>query len=70
MSKYDKLWGYICREKPCCMTFDEIEEVAGVAIDHSFLTYKKELLERGWCVKRVSMKEQTIFIEALKDKQV
>ena len=26
------------------LTFDEIEKIAGLPIDHSFLNYKKELL--------------------------
>lgn len=45
MSKYEKLWNY--REEngteSLSLTFDEISQVAGVPLDHSFLTYKKEL---------------------------
>ena len=29
------------------LTFAEIEQIAGLLIDHSFLNYKKELLEYG-----------------------
>ena len=29
-------------------------------IDHSFLTYKKELIEYGYKVGKISMKEQTV----------
>jgi len=29
------------------LTFDEISDIAGIAIDHSFLKYKKELMEYG-----------------------
>ena len=32
-------------------------------IDHSFLTYKKELLEYGYKVGKISMKEQTVDFE-------
>lgn len=45
MSKYDTLWKYI-RENGAdsfSLTFDDIEKIAGLPIDHSFLTYKKEL---------------------------
>lgn len=31
------------------LTFTEIENIAGVPIDHSFLTFKKELLQ--YCFK-------------------
>ena len=32
----------------------------GTPIDHSFLTYKKELIEYGYKVGKISMKEQTV----------
>jgi len=37
MSKYDRLWEYICDNGNDAMklTFDEIKEIAGVKIDHS-----------------------------------
>ncbi|MFR1263999.1 MAG: hypothetical protein ACLSES_00395 [Christensenellales bacterium] len=45
MSKYDALWVWIKEKgidgfKP---TFAEIQQIAGLPIDHSFLKYKKEL---------------------------
>lgn len=45
MSKYDSLWEYIgkCGEHDITLTYDDIEKTCGVPIDHSFLTYKKEL---------------------------
>ena len=47
MSKYDALWTYIHESgKPqLTLTFDEIGQIAGVPLDHSFLKYKKELCE-------------------------
>lgn len=42
MSKYSKLWEYI-KTQDCDslkLSYDEIEQIAGVPIDHSFLTYK------------------------------
>ena len=49
MSKYEKLWSYIEENgtESFSLTFDEIAQIAGVPLDHSFLTYKKELEEFG-----------------------
>lgn len=48
------------------MTFAEIENIAGVPIDHSFLTFKKELLQYGFKVVKISMKELTVDFEKSK----
>lgn len=45
--------------------FAEIEEIAGVPLDHSFLTYKKELLDFGWSVQKISMKNKTVAFEKI-----
>ena len=62
MSKYEPLWN--CIEKNgkgrFALTFAEIEAILGFPLDHSFLTYKKELTARGFTVGRISMKEQTV----------
>ncbi len=65
MSKYTKLWEYIadCGEEHITLSFDKIGELAGVAIDHSFLKYKKELTDYGYKVNRISMKEQNVTFE-------
>ena len=62
MSKYDALWKYVSEEgkNSLKLSYAEIENVAGVPIDHSFLTYKKELIEYGYRVGKISMKEQTV----------
>ena len=62
MSKYDKLWEYVEAQEGdrLDLGFDEIGEIAGVPIDHSFLNYKKELLAHGWQVEKISMKRQTV----------
>ncbi|MGN0316076.1 MAG: hypothetical protein ACI4EG_14975 [Fusicatenibacter sp.] len=62
MSRYDVLWQYVADngQNNFKLTYDEIEEIAGVPIDHSFLTYKKELLAYGFRVGKISMKEQTV----------
>lgn len=62
MSKYLKLWEYIKEQSSDTLklTYDEIETIAGVPLDHSFLKYKKELLEYGWQVKKNHMKEKSV----------
>ena len=53
------------------VSFDEIESIAGIPIDHSFLRYKKELLEYGFRVEKISMKEKTVaFIHDRMEKEV
>ena len=42
------------------LTFEEIEKIAGIPIDHSFLNYKKELQNYGFKVGKISLKEQTV----------
>ena len=67
MSKYDPLWKWI-QEKDVDsfkLTFAEIKDIAGVPVDHSFLKYKKELLEYGYQVGRISMKAETIAFEKI-----
>ena len=42
------------------LTFDEIEKIAGIPIDHSFLNCKKELLNYGYKVGKISRKGKTV----------
>ena len=69
MSKYNKLWRYIRESgKPQqLLTYDEIEEISGVPLDHSFLNCKKELLAYGYEVKKISMKAQTVLFVKTKE---
>lgn len=62
MSKYDALWRYIrdSGEKKLTLSFDEISQISGVPLDHSFLKYKAELLPYGYAVGKISMKGQTV----------
>ncbi len=62
MSKYLKLWKYIKKQSSDTLklTYEEIEKIAGITLDHSFLTYKKELLEYGWQVKKIYMKDKCV----------
>ncbi len=63
MSKYDALWDHVQKngKESFSLTFKEIQRIAGIPIDHSFLKYKKELTEYGWQVGKISMKEHTVF---------
>ena len=67
MSKYDALWAWIKENGTDSfqLTFAEIEQIAGLPIDHSFLKYKKDLLSYGYQVVKISMKEQTVAFEKL-----
>ena len=47
------------------LTFEEIQEIAGIPIDHSFLNYKKELTDYGYQVGKISMKEQTVIFNRM-----
>lgn len=62
ISKYDSLWEYIgkCGERKITLTYDDIEKICGVPIDHSFLTYKKELDSYGYRAEKISMKDKTV----------
>lgn len=65
MSKYNALWEYVQKngKESFRLTFEEIQKIAGVPIDHSFLKFKKELTEYGYQVGKISMKEQTILFQ-------
>lgn len=62
MNKYHALWEWLAANgsESITLSFDEVAECAGVPLDHSFLTYKKELLVYGYEVKKISMKAQTV----------
>ena len=62
MSKYRMLWEWIGKNEAdsFALSFDEIERIAGLPLDHSFLTHKKELLDYGYAVGKISMKTQMV----------
>ena len=73
MSKYEPLWKWIAENGTDSfkLTFAEIESIAGVPMDHSFLSYKNELLEYGFRVGKIAMKEKTVaFIHDRTKKEV
>lgn len=67
MSKYSALWEYVQRNgsQSFKLTFAEIQNIAGIPIDHSFLKYKKELTAYGYQVGKISMKEQTVIFNKM-----
>ena len=62
MSKYDALWAYLQQSGRLrlVLTFDQIGQIAGVPLDHSFLKWKRELCSYGYTVEKISMKRQTV----------
>ena len=68
MSKYEPLWNYIKdnNKDEYKLSYDEINNILGFDIDHSFLTYKKELKQYGYEVIKISMKEKLVIINRIK----
>ena len=63
MSKYKTLWKYLKdnNKENYKLSYEEIKNILGFDIDHSFLTYKKESKDYGYEVGKISMKEKTII---------
>lgn len=62
MSKYAPLWQYlqVHRQESYKLSFAEIKQILGFSLDHSFLSHKKELLDYGYAVEKISMKAQIV----------
>lgn len=67
MSKYNALWEYVQKtgKESFRLTFEEIQDIAGIPIDHSFLKYKKELADYGYQVGKISMKEKAVIFNKM-----
>ena len=67
MSKYEPLWNYLKKNSKdnCKLSYEEIKNILGFDIDHSFLTYKKEAKEYGYEVGKISMKENTVVFHKI-----
>lgn len=67
MSKYEPLWKYIKDNQKLeyKLTYEEIRNILGFDIDHSFLKYKKELLEYGYEITKISIKEKFVLIHKI-----
>lgn len=68
MSKYLLLWKYIetGNKDSYKLSYSEIKNILGFEIDHSFLKYKKELLDYGYEVGKISIKDKTIIFNKIK----
>jgi hypothetical protein len=67
MSKFNALWEFVHQQSAPMLklTFAEIRDITGFEIDHSFLTYKKELVSYGYQVGKISLKEQTVLFHKI-----
>lgn len=67
MSKYNSLWAFIQENgsPQLTLTFDEIHDIAGIELDHSFLNYKKELTQYGYQVGKISLKQKTVIFNKI-----
>ena len=65
MSKYLELWNYLKNNNLDSyeLSFDEIKNILGFDIDHSFLKYKKELSSFRYEVVKISMKDKKIIFK-------
>lgn len=71
MSKYEPLWNYIKdnNKDSYKLTYKEIENILGFPIEHSILTYKKELISYGYEVTKISIKDKTVLFNKLKQEK-
>ncbi len=67
MSKYEPLWKYLKEnnKENYKLSYEEIKNILGFDIDHSFLTYKKEAKEYRYEVGKISMKEKTVIFNKI-----
>lgn len=70
MSKFLPLWQYIKdnHDQDFQLSFAQIQKILGLPIDHSFLTYKKELLDYGFKIGKISLKNKTVDFKKLEGK--
>ena len=61
MSKYEPLWNYVKeKENDFILNYEQVEKILGFPIDHSFLTFKKELTNYGRQVGKISTKNKNV----------
>lgn len=67
MSKFDSLWEHVAQDgRPSfVLTFDEVRDILGFEIDHSFLNCKKELPAYGYAVGKISLKNKQVAFEKI-----
>lgn len=67
MSKYEPLLKYLKENNKDSykLSYEEIKNILGFNINHSFLTYKKWAKEYVYKVSKISMKEKTIVFNKM-----
>ena len=67
MSKYESLWNYLKsnNQDNYKLSYEEIKNILGFDLDHSFLTYKKELKKYGYEITKISIKEKFIIFNKI-----
>lgn len=67
MSKYNPLWNFLKEnnQENYKLTYEEIKSILGFDIDHSFLSFEKELKDYGYEVIKISMKEKYIIFKRI-----
>lgn len=67
MSKYKPLWEYLKENKKANykLSYENIKNILNFDIDHSFLVYKKELMEYGYEVNKISIKEKIVIFNKI-----
>ncbi len=67
MSKYEPLWKYIKdnNKDNYELSFDNIKDILKFEIDHSLLTYKKELEKYGYRVSKIKLKEKIVIFNKI-----
>ena len=65
MDKYSKLWEFFTgkNDDKIKLSFEEIQNIAWIEIDHSFLTYKKNLEKYWYKVEKISQKESFVIFK-------
>ncbi len=63
MSKYEPLWKYL--KENYKLSYEEVKNILGFDIAHSFLTYKKEAKKYGYELGKISMKEKTVIFSKI-----
>lgn len=67
MSRYEKLWEHLQSDGSSSLklSFEEIGSITGFAIDHSFLSFKKESIQFEYSVGKISLKEKHVTFNRL-----
>ncbi len=73
MDNYNLLWKYLIEyfkenNNNLTLSFDEINKIASIPLDHSFLKHKKELEQYNIKVDKISLKNKYVIFKKEVDK--